>query len=108
MFRKSLVLVSMVFGLNAWGAPPQSITSGQLIKMLQDNTGIKSDDETWKLEKTDDLLGEPVDEKKVLRPFLNKLPATHRTALSRIRDSKAEYTIQGTDGIFYTVILQKQ
>ena len=52
MFRKSLVLLSMVFGLNAWGAPPDDITAAQLILMVEGNGQIQgTEEEIWVLDR---------------------------------------------------------
>jgi hypothetical protein len=54
MFKKSLILACMVFGLNAWSHPPVMITKQRLIAMIQGNGQIQGDQqETWTLDRNE-------------------------------------------------------
>ena len=75
MFRKSLVLLSMVFGLNAWGAPPDDITAAQLILMVEGNGQIQgTEGEIWVLDRNSYSSG-PLDKnQQEFLLFLQGLP----------------------------------
>jgi hypothetical protein len=77
MFRKSLALLCMVFGLNALAEAPQHITVQQLIGMIDNHNHILSENnqETWAIDPNGYNNGQ-----QAFRGFLGRLPLQHHSS----------------------------